>query len=148
MNKVCLIGRITKDPEIRYTANNIAVATFSLAINRTYKNANGEYDADFINCIAFRNTADLLGKYVHKGDQLGIEGHIQTRNYDDKDGKKVYVTEVVVDSLDFLQNKREEKNEPKATETATETATQAATEVDPYKDFGEAIEISDDDLPF
>ena len=138
MNKVCLIGRITKDPEIRYTTNNIAVATFSLAINRTYKNANGEYDADFINCIAFRNTADLLGKYVHKGDQLGIEGHIQTRNYDDKDGKKVYVTEVVVDSLDFLQNKREEKNEPVVETPVT----------DPYKDFGEAIEISDDDLPF
>lgn len=139
MNKVCLIGRITKDPEIRYTANNVAVATFSLAINRTYKNANGEYDADFINCIAFRNTADLLGKYVYKGDQLGIEGHIQTRNYDDKDGKKVYVTEVVVDSLDFLQNKREEKNEPKQVEQPV---------TDPYKDFGEAIEISDDDLPF
>ena len=138
MNKVCLIGRITKDPEIRYTANNVAVATFSLAINRTYKNADGEYEADFINCVAFRNTADLLGKYVYKGDQLGIEGHIQTRNYDDKDGKKVYVTEIVVDSLDFLQNKREEKNEP-----VVETPT-----VDPYKDFGEAIEISDDDLPF
>lgn len=139
MNKVCLIGRITKDPEIRYTANNIAVATFSLAINRTYKNADGGYDADFINCIAFRNTADLLGKYVHKGDQLGIEGHIQTRNYDDKDGKKVYVTEIVVDSLDFTGNKKNE---------TTQTATQETTQNDPYKDFGEAIEISDDDLPF
>lgn len=139
MNKLCLIGRITKDPEIRYTANNIAVATFSLAINRTYKNADGGYDADFINCIAFRNTADLLGKYVHKGDQLGIEGHIQTRNYDDKDGKKVYVTEIVVDSLDFTGNKKSE---------TTQTATQETTQNDPYKDFGEAIEISDDDLPF
>lgn len=141
MNKVCLIGRITKDPEIRYTANNVAVATFSLAINRTYKNANGEYDADFINCIAFRNTADLLGKYVHKGDQLGIQGHIQTRNYDDKDGKKVYVTEVVVDSLYFLQDKREEKNEEKPVQNEEPVN-------DPYKDFGEAIEISDEDLPF
>lgn len=139
MNKVCLIGRITKDPEIRYTANNVAVATFSLAINRTYKNANGGYDADFINCIAFRNTADLLGKYVHKGDQLGIEGHIQTRNYDDKDGKKVYVTEIVVDSLDFTGNKKEQTNEPKQVEQPV---------TDPYKDFGEAIEISDEDLPF
>ena len=139
MNKVCLIGRITKDPEIRYTANNIAVATFSLAINRTYKNANGEYDADFINCIAFRNTADLLGKYVYKGDKLGIEGHIQTRNYDDKDGKKVYVTEIVVDSLDFTGNKKEQTNEPKQVEQPV---------TDPYKDFGEAIEISDEDLPF
>ena len=139
MNKVCLTGRITKDPEIRYTTNNIAVATFSLAVNRNFKNANGEYDADFINCIAFRNTADLLGKYVHKGDQLGIEGHIQTRNYDDKDGKKVYVTEVVVDSLDFLQNKREEKNEP-----VVETPA-----VDPYKDFGEIVENDDNfELPF
>ena len=139
MNKVCLIGRITKDPEIRYTTNNIAVATFSLAINRTYKNANGGYDADFINCIAFRNTADLLGKYVHKGDQLGIDGHIQTRNYDDKDGKKVYVTEIVVDSLDFTGNKKEQTNEPKQVEQPV---------TDPYKDFGEAIEISDEDLPF
>lgn len=140
MNKVCLTGRITKDPEIRYTANNIAVATFSLAVNRTFKNANGEYDADFINCVAFRNTADLLGKYVHKGDQLGIEGHIQTRNYEDKDGKKVYITEVMVDSLDFLQSKKEQSNEPKVEAAA----------VDPYKDFGEAIEISDDslELPF
>lgn len=139
MNKVCLIGRITKDPEIRYTANNVVVATFSLAINRTYKNANGEYDADFINCIAFRNTADLLGKYVHKGDQLGVEGHIQTRNYDDKDGKKVYVTEIVVDSLDFTGNKKEQTNEPKQIEQPV---------TDPYKDFGEAIEIDDSELPF
>lgn len=140
MNKVCLIGRITKDPEIRYTANNIAVATFSLAINRTYKNANGEYDADFINCIAFRNTADLLGKYVHKGDQLGIEGHIQTRNYDDKDGKKVYVTEIVVDSLDFTGNKKEQTNEPKQVEQPV---------TDPYKDFGEIVENDDNfELPF
>lgn len=142
MNKVCLTGRITKDPEIRYTANNIAVATFSLAVNRNFKNADGNYDADFINCVAFRNTAELLGKYVHKGDQLGIEGHIQTRNYDDKDGKKVYITEVMVDSLDFLQSKKEQTNELKEVEK------EQPVESDPYKDFGEAIEISDDDLPF
>ena len=146
MNKVCLIGRITKDPEIRYTANDIAVATFSLAVNRTFKNADGEYEADFINCVAFRNSAELLSKYVYKGDQLGIEGHIQTRNYDDKDGKKVYVTEVLVDSLDFLQNKREQSNDTKITETTTQAATEA---VDPYKDFGEIVENDDNlDLPF
>ena len=140
MNKVCLIGRITKDPEIRYTANNIAVATFSLAINRTYKNTDGGYDADFINCIAFRNTADLLGKYVHKGDQLGVEWHIQTRNYDDKDGKKIYVTEVIVDSLDFTGNKKEQANEPKQVEQPV---------TDPYKDFGEIVENDDSlELPF
>ena len=143
MNKVCLIGRITKDPEIRYTANNIAVATFSLAVNRTFKNADGNYEADFINCVAFRNTADLLSKYVHKGDQLGIEGHIQTRNYDDKDGKKIYVTEIIVDSLDFTGSKKEQPETQNGTQE-TQTAT-----VDPYKDFGEIVENDDSlELPF
>ena len=107
-------------------------------------NGNVLKDDDVVNnvhisrCLFY--VADLLGKYVHKGDQLGIEGHIQTRNYEDKDGKKVYITEVMVDSLDFLQSKKEQSNEPKVEAAA----------VDPYKDFGEAIEISDDslELPF
>lgn len=140
MNKVCLTGRATKDIELRYTTNSVAVSSFTIAVNRNYKNENGDYETDFINCVAYRKTAELLNSYVKKGDMLGIEGSVRTRNYDDKDGKKVYVTEIMVDSVDFLQSKKE-------VEKAVEEE-QKPVEVDPYKDFGEQIVITDDDLPF
>lgn len=103
MNKVELLGRMTKDPDVRYTTQGLAVARFTLAINRRKK----EDGADFISCKAFGKTGELLEKYIHKGDQLCVCGRIETGSYDDKDGKKVYTFEVVADEIHFVGGKRE-----------------------------------------
>lgn len=103
MNLTVLVGRLTKDPELRMTQSQNAVCSFTLAVDRKYKDASGERQTDFINCVAWRKTAELIEKYVKKGHRLGVIGSIQTRNYDDKDGRRVYVTEVVVDEIEFLQ---------------------------------------------
>ena len=144
MNKVCLTGRITKNIELKYNQNNVAITSFTLAVTRKFKNQNREYESDFINCIAYKSTAELLNKYVKKGDLLGIEGRIQTRNYEDKDGKRVYVTEVIVDSIDFLQSR---KDESKQETTKTENTKQKLSD-DVFSEFGSSIEITDDDIAF
>lgn len=141
MNKVCLTGRTTKDIELKYNQNNVAITSFTLAVTRKFKNQNGEYESDFINCIAYKSTAELLNKYVKKGDLLGIEGRIQTRNYEDKDGKRVYVTEVIVDSIDFLQAKKDESKQE------TENTKQKLSD-DVFSEFGSSIEITDNDIAF
>lgn len=105
INRVILVGRITKDPELRKTQNGTSVVSFTLACNRRIKQE-GQADADFINCQAWGKTADVICQYVFKGHLLGLEGRIQTRNYDDKDGKRVYVTEVICDSVQFLESKK------------------------------------------
>ena len=105
MNKIELTGRITKEIELRYTQSNKAVGNFSLAVNRKFKNQNGEYEADFINCIVFDKLAETIKEYVKKGDLIGVCGRLQVRNYTDKDGNKKYITEVVVEEIDFLQSK-------------------------------------------
>lgn len=112
MNKVYLIGRMTKDAEIRTTQNQTMVATFTLAVDRRFKDKDGQRQADFISCVAWRQTADFLSRYATKGSKIAVCGEIQTRNYD-KDGKKIYVTEVVVDEVEFAEAKAESKNEPK-----------------------------------
>lgn len=140
MNKVCLTGRTTKDIELKYNQNNVAITSFTLAVTRKFKNQNGEYESDFINCIAYKSTAELLNKYVKKGDLLGIEGRIQTRNYE-KDGKRVYVTEVIVDSMDFLQAKKDESKQE------TENTRQKLSD-DVFSEFGSSIEITDNDIAF
>ena len=144
MNKVCLTGRITKNIELKYNQNNVAITSFTLAVTRKFKNQNGEYESDFINCIAYKSTSELLNKYVKKGNLLGIEGRIQTRNYEDKDGKRVYVTEVIVDSIDFLQSR---KDESKQETTETENTKQKLSD-DVFSEFGSSIEITDDDIAF
>ena len=144
MNKVCLTGRITKNIELKYNQNNVAITSFTLAVTRKFKNKNGEYESDFINCIAYKSTAELLNKYVKKGDLLGIEGRIQTRNYEDKDGKRVYVTEVIVDNIDFLQSR---KDESKQETTKTENTKQKLSD-DVFSEFGSSIEITDNDIAF
>ncbi len=107
MNKVILMGRLTRDPEVRYTTNNnTLVCTFSLAVNRRFKQE-GQPDADFINVVAWAKTGEFCSKYFTKGQQVAVCGHLQTRNYDDKDGKKVYVTEVVAEDTYFADSKRE-----------------------------------------
>ena len=111
MNKVIIVGRLTKDPELKCTANGVSVTSFTVAVNRKYKNDEGNYDADFINCVAWRQQADFLCKFFNKGDMVGIVGSIQTRNYDNKDGQKVYVTEVGVEEVHFVGGKSEKKEE-------------------------------------
>lgn len=110
MNKAILVGRLTRDPELKSTANGTNVCSFSVAVNRRYKNAEGNYDADFINCTAWRQTAEFVSKYFTKGRMIGVVGSIQTRNYDDKDGKKVYVTEVAADEVHFVESKGDSNN--------------------------------------
>ena len=142
MNKTILIGRVTKNIELR-NSNGTSIASFTLAVNRNFKNSQGEYESDFINCVAFNQRADTLARYVLKGDRLGVEGRIQTRTYKDKDDKNVYVTEVIVENLEFLQPKTT-KQEEVSVEVPVETTEQK----DPFEEFGNEIDMENLDLPF
>lgn len=132
INSIILVGRLTKDCELKYTTNETPVATFSIAVNRDYKNDKGEYEADFINCKVFGTIAETVSKYSKKGDLLGVNGRIQTGSYE-KDGHKVYTTEVICKKITFLQQKKEE-NEFKDMSIKTEQKQQ--------------FEIEDSMLPF
>ncbi|NLW89296.1 MAG: single-stranded DNA-binding protein [Clostridiaceae bacterium] len=107
MNKVILVGRLTKDPEVKTTQNQVEFCSFTVAVDRRFKTANGERQADFINCVAWRQQAKLLGQYFQKGSRIGIVGNLQSRSYDDRDGKRVFVTEVSVDEIEFVDSKRD-----------------------------------------
>ena len=135
MNKVILMGRLTNDVEVRYTQNNnTLVATFSLAVNRRFAKQGEERQADFINIIAWDKTGEFCSKYFKKGQQVGIIGRIQTRNYDDKDGKRIYVTEVVAEEAYFADSRKEESTMSQLNIQEQSTASQQ--------------QITDDDLPF
>ena len=110
MNNVNLIGRLTKAPELKQTASNTSVLTGTLAVNRTFKNQNGEREADFINIVAWCQTAEIIAQYCGKGSQIGITGRIQTRNYDNQEGRRVYVTEVVAEHVDLLDSKNDNQS--------------------------------------
>ena len=110
MNCVVLIGRLTKDVELRRTGSGKAVASFTLAVNKDYRNEQGGYDADFIDCVAFEQRAETISKYVHKGDRFAVLGQLATRSYENKEGKKVKVTEVKVTGFDFLEGKKQTEN--------------------------------------
>ena len=127
MNKVIIIGRNTKDIELKVTPSGTSVAEFSVAVNRTFKNANGERESDFFNCIAFSKLAETISRYVKKGDQVGVEGRLQTRNYTNKEGRKVYITEIIVENVEFLQTKKQEEQKP---------AEYTFEETDPFLDQG------------
>ncbi|HDG6056138.1 single-stranded DNA-binding protein [Staphylococcus aureus] len=105
LNRVVLVGRLTKDPEFRTTPNGVSVATFTLAVNRTFTNAQGEREADFINCVTFRKQADNVNNYLSKGSLAGVDGRLQSRSYENQEGRRVFVTEVVCDSVQFLEPK-------------------------------------------
>ena len=105
INSVCLVGRLTRDPELKYTGNDIAVASFSLAVNRTFKYANGERETDFINCVIWRQQAENLANWAKKGALIGITGRIQTRSYENQQGQRVYVTEVVAENFQMLESR-------------------------------------------
>ncbi|MDH6364319.1 single-strand DNA-binding protein [Enterococcus sp. PF1-24] len=105
INNVVLVGRLTKDPDLRYTSSGIAVATFTLAVNRSYTSQDGNREADFINCVIWRKSAETLANFGRKGSLIGVTGRIQTRSYDNQQGQKVYVTEVVADNFQMLESK-------------------------------------------
>lgn len=160
INNTVLVGRLTKDPGLKYTANGQAAASFTLAVNRSFKNANGDREADFINCVIWRKPAETLANYARKGTLLGVTGRIQTRNYENQQGQRVYVTEVVVENFQLLDSKN--SNSSQNTSTASvpnaqtnnyapdnQNATQTNLGVNPINDFeATTIDINDDDLPF
>ena len=140
INNVTLVGRMTRDAELRYTPQNQAVATFSLAVNRPFKSQNGEREADFINCVIWRQQAENLANWAKKGALIGITGRIQTRSYENQQGQRVYVTEVVAEQFQLLESQKERGNQSQGNS---------------QPDFGRnepmnanPIDISDDDLPF
>lgn len=111
INNVVLVGRLTKDPDLKYTANGAAVASFSLAVNRNFTNQSGEREADFINCVIWRKPAETLANYAKKGTLIGVTGRIQTRNYENQEGKRVYVTEVVAENFQLLEGRGANNND-------------------------------------
>lgn len=150
MNKVILVGNLTRDPAHKQTPNGVSVASFTVAVRRRTKNASGGYDADFINCVAWRQQADFLCRYFHKGSSICVVGQIQTSSYDDKNGNKRYVTEVVVDELEFAGNKGGsfEQSDYQRSESAPKAAVQPTAD-DLFGDEVSSFEQVDDaELPF
>lgn len=121
MNKWCGVGRLTKDPEIKLTSNQTKFCQFTLAVDRRFKDQNGQRQADFINCLAWRQTAEFIAKYFKKGNRIGVVGSIQTRSYDDQNGQKRFITEVVVDEAEFVEStNKADDTEKKETEAPVE----------------------------
>ncbi|MBD8005599.1 single-stranded DNA-binding protein [Bacillus norwichensis] len=165
MNRVVLVGRLTKDPDLRYTPNGVPVANFTLAVNRTFTNQQGEREADFVNCVIWRRPAENVANFLKKGSLAGVDGRLQTRSYDDQNGKRVYVTEVVADSVQFLEPRgaasqdrgRDVGGNPYGGGDQRSQGSSygdqrnqgyTRTDEDPFSNDGQPIDISDDDLPF
>lgn len=153
MNKAFLIGRLTRDPELRYSSSNAAIVNFSIAIDRQYTNNQGQRETDFINIVAFQKQAENIKKYLTKGSLVAVDGRIQTRNYEDKDGKRVYVTEVVADRVQFLNSKSDSvavntTDNVSPADFQNEAPKETNVSDDVFADFGNSIEISDDDIAF
>lgn len=158
MNKVFLIGRLTRDPELRYTSSNLANMRTSLAVDRQYAREGEERGTDFINIVAFGNRAETMKKYLTKGSQIAVDGRIQTGSYDGADGKRVYTTDVIVENFQFLDTRGNRanasgdssfNNDPSSVTPydfpSSDTTTDSS---DPFADFGAKIEVSDSELPF
>ena len=135
MNKVILSGNLCHNIELKYTTNNVAVLSNSIAVRNDFKNANGEYESQFINFVAYRKNAEFLNNYANKGSKALLEGRLNIRSYDDKDGNKRYVTEVIVDKIELLGTKKETTEQPVEEPTT-----------DPFADFGETVSIDDNFL--
>lgn len=154
INNVTLVGRITKDPELINTAQGVAKVSFTLAVNRSYKNAQGQREADFINVTIWRKQAELFAQYVRKGSQIGIIGKIQTRNYENNDGQRVYVTEVIADNFQMLDTRQQQDDNNPTQGYGGGQSRQRQQPQQPTRqqqnDFfgGQPMEIADDDLPF
>lgn len=141
LNRVILIGRLTRDPELRYTPSGVATTTFTLAVDRNFTNQQGQREADFINIVTWRGLAENVANYLKKGRLAAVEGRIQIRNYENNEGKKVYVTEVIADNVRFLESVNPQRRDPQ------DNRNQSGFE-DPFADDSSPIDISDDDLPF
>ena len=146
INKVVLVRRLTRDPELRVSQSDVAICNFTLAINRNFKDANGERQADFINCVAFRKTAEILKQYMSKGSQIGITGRLQTRSYENKEGQRVYVTEVVVDNdgLSFLDSKSDNNKQ----NGSYNNQSNVSVGQNPFGNSTGNVDITEEDLPF
>ncbi len=157
MNKVFLVGRLTRDPELRYSSNNTANMRCAIAVDRQFVREGEERGADFINIVAFGNRAETMKKYLVKGSQIAIDGRIQTGSYDGQDGKRVYTTDVIVENFQFLDSKSSRSIDSNSEVTpydfggeSNSSSAASMTDVsnDPFADFGAKVEISDNELPF
>lgn len=150
MNRVMLIGRLTAKPELRYTNANVPFARFTIAVNRQFNNQDGNREADFINIIAWRKQAEVICNYFDKGNQIAIEGRIQTGSYDDKDGNKRYTTDVVLDQFHFIESRAQRENGVSNNNVTPYDYQDAQTSVDidndPFADFGDSVSIDDNFL--
>lgn len=160
LNRVVLVGRLTRDPELRFTPNGVAVANFTLAVNRPFSNQQGEREADFINCVVWRKPAENVANFLKKGSLAGVDGRVQTRSYDNNEGRRVFVTEVVAESVQFLEPRNSQNqssgNNPgfdqygagsQGSGNQTGGSRSNGYDNDPFSNDG-SIDISDDDLPF
>ncbi|KRN32118.1 single-stranded DNA-binding protein [Liquorilactobacillus mali] len=170
INRAILVGRLTRDPDLRYTSSGAAVATFTVAVNRQFTNQQGEREADFINCVIWRKAAENFANFTHKGSLIGVEGRIQTRSYENQQGNRVYVTEVIVDSFSLLESRSQSERQQSNNNSQSSSPSQGAksnsgdnpfgnmmnnnnssnntNDADPFASNGKQIDISDDDLPF
>jgi len=164
LNRVILIGRLTKDPELRYTPSGVAVTQFTIAVDRPFTSQGGEREADFIPVVTWRQLAETCANYLRKGRLTAVEGRIQVRNYENNEGKRVYVTEVIADNVRFLESGNREgggsREEAQASGgfggggigggsgQGSNRNTSRSNNQDPFSDDGKPIDISDDDLPF
>lgn len=139
INRAVLVGRLTADPNLRYTPSGVAVTTFTLAVNRAFKNAQKEQEADFINIVAWRQLAELCANYLKKGSQAGVDGRLQSRSYDNKEGQRVFVTEIVADQVQFLTPNNSENRQSNDFGQPPN---------DPFANDSKTIDIDDSDLPF
>lgn len=136
INRVVIVGRLTKDPELRYTPNGIASCRFTVAVNRTFKGQNGEQEADFINCQAWRKQAENLANFMKKGNLIGLEGKIQTGSYEGQDGKRVYTTDVVADSIQFLEPRNSAGGSQSTPNYQSSTNTGGTNQTPPQGNYG------------
>ncbi|MFT8669569.1 MAG: single-stranded DNA-binding protein [Liquorilactobacillus hordei] len=169
INRAILVGRLTRDPDLRYTSSGAAVATFTIAVNRQFTNQQGEREADFINCVIWRKAAENFANFTHKGSLVGVEGRIQTRSYENQQGNRVYVTEVIVDSFSLLESRSQSERQQGSSNSQSSSPSQGTksnsgdnpfgnvmnnnssnntNDADPFASNGQQIDISDDDLPF
>lgn len=171
INRVILVGRLTRDPELRYTASGAAVGSFTIAVNRQFTNQQGEREADFINCVIWRKSAENFANFTKKGSLVGIDGRLQSRSYENQQGQRVYVTEVVVDNFSLLESRSTSENRSSSAPSAAPTnnannnsfnnnvpnnnaqstnkpENSFEQKADPFADNSQPIDISDDDLPF
>ncbi len=148
INRLVLVGRLTKDPEFRTTPSGVDVANFTLAVNRNFKNKNGEQQADFINVVVFKKQAENVNNYLFKGSLAGVDGRIQSRSYENKEGQRVFVTEVVADSVQFLEPKGNHNQQNVSKGQQTGTNKQQSRSDNPFANANGPIDIQDDDLPF